>query len=113
MMGVYTYVKIRVVKISRYGNVGKIQLKLSFRSNICSTKNDASKIMITKEREDYLYTHVINWNEYKAFMNAFFDADVIDRKGHVPVPVSTPDVSMRGRLDACSGVRPPDWPESH
>ena len=25
-----------------------------------------------------LYTHVINWNEYKAFMNAFFDADVID-----------------------------------
>lgn len=25
-----------------------------------------------------LYTHVIDWNEYKAFMNAFFDADVID-----------------------------------
>jgi N-acetyl sugar amidotransferase len=25
-----------------------------------------------------LYTHVIDWNEYKALMQAFFDADVID-----------------------------------
>ena len=25
-----------------------------------------------------LYTYVINWNEYKNFMNAFFDANVID-----------------------------------
>lgn len=25
-----------------------------------------------------LYTHVINWQEYKKFMQAFFDADVID-----------------------------------
>lgn len=25
-----------------------------------------------------LYTHVIDWNEYKAMMQAFFDADVID-----------------------------------
>jgi len=25
-----------------------------------------------------LYTHVINWQEYKALMEAFFDADVID-----------------------------------
>lgn len=25
-----------------------------------------------------LYTHVINWNEYKNLMQAFFDADVID-----------------------------------
>ena len=25
-----------------------------------------------------LYTHVIEWNEYKALMNAFFSADVID-----------------------------------
>ncbi|MCJ8347863.1 N-acetyl sugar amidotransferase, partial [bacterium] len=25
-----------------------------------------------------LYTHVINWNEYKGLMQSFFDADVID-----------------------------------
>lgn len=25
-----------------------------------------------------LYTHVIDWDEYKSFMNAFFDADVVD-----------------------------------
>ena len=25
-----------------------------------------------------LYTHVVNWNEYKKMMNAFFDADVLD-----------------------------------
>jgi N-acetyl sugar amidotransferase len=25
-----------------------------------------------------LYTHVINWNEYRSLMQAFFDADVID-----------------------------------
>lgn len=25
-----------------------------------------------------LYTHVIDWNEYKQLMQAFFDADVID-----------------------------------
>lgn len=25
-----------------------------------------------------LYTHVINWNEYKSLMQAFFDADVLD-----------------------------------
>lgn len=33
--------------------------------------------LITKLGVD-LYTHVIDWNEYKSLMQAFFDADVID-----------------------------------
>ena len=33
---------------------------------------------IVRRLEVPLYTHVIDWNEYREFMNAFFDADVID-----------------------------------
>lgn len=33
--------------------------------------------LISKLNVD-LYTHVINWNEYKSLMQSFFDADVID-----------------------------------
>tara|TARA_B110000971_G_C20039698_1_gene516965 strand:- start:542 stop:1615 length:1074 start_codon:yes stop_codon:yes gene_type:complete len=38
--------------------------------------NNIEKI-IQAANVDY-YTHVIDWNEYKSLMNAFFDADVID-----------------------------------
>ena len=33
---------------------------------------------IVKKLETPLYTHVINWEEYKGLMQAFFDADVVD-----------------------------------
>jgi hypothetical protein len=33
---------------------------------------------IVKKLETPLYTHVINWDEYKGLMQAFFDADVVD-----------------------------------
>ena len=39
--------------------------------------NNNIEQLIRKTGVDF-YTHVIDWNEYKALMNAFFDANVID-----------------------------------
>ena len=39
--------------------------------------NNNIEQLIRKTGVDF-YTHVIDWNEYKALMNAFFDANIID-----------------------------------
>ena len=39
-------------------------------------QNNISNLLITLDVD--LYTHVIDWDEYRELMQAFFDADVID-----------------------------------
>src|SRR5215469_12734708 len=67
-----------------------------------------------------LYTHVIDWNEYRALMQSFFDADVVDVEllyDNAMLAVNYQQAVGRGvhyilagTNEATEGMRiPPEW----
>ena len=56
----------------------RVQLGLVYADRDYDMSADYNISNLVNKLNIDLYTHVINWEEYKNLMQAFFDADVID-----------------------------------